>query len=651
MRSKTKKHTSYKSRKTKKIPLAGQAIAAGGFGCVFRPAIKCDTQADRVKQEQHNYISKIMKNRYADDEMEEVNRFLPVIKTIPNNKNYFLLDGIFKCRPANLTSSDKKNLNVKCGNLTREGIRENNINNNLSRIQALNIPDGGVSVRKTMEDLATKLVRKDKEQERRFGHLNNSLIRTLKNAIVPMNKRGIIHCDIKGDNMLVKQENLGSGEPYVKIIDWGLGGKFNPSDRTVIPDAVKNRPIQFNVPFGVILFDDDVIRAAANSMSLTFAGDSIYKIFAYKILEKTNLYGPGHTAYLTKHLFPDLTNPFIRLDSVDKPEGFAGEKSSDVKKTLFANGIIVTHIQKVLEKYYNPSTRSFNKKAYFHDVYRWNVDIWGFLMNYIELLTKAASNSYSRYRENYPLQILANILYKYCFSGNYAAEKIPEKELEKELQAVSKAIPGFKSKGIIKDKPEKHKKKAATKKKKMKIKLRAKTPSPQQGSIVSIPAGKKRCPKGYVKDIPTGKCRKKGTKKAKAARKVAKKPKSKTNSPKMVIIRQAGVTYAHLPQGKKRCPKGFKRVLGGEANAPHVRILCERVAKKSKPVAKKAKATRKVAKHGMNSQDFDKFRRLKEGTADQYETLFRARDKTRKRCPKGYKKVVDRTGSLVCKKK
>ena len=53
----------------------------------------------------------------------------------------------------------------------------------------------------------------------------------------------------------------------------------------------------------------------------------------------------------------------------------------------------------------------------------------------------------------------------------------------------------------------------------------------------------------------------------------------------------------------------------------------------------------------MNSQDFEKFRRLKEGKADQYVTLFRARDKTRKRCPNGYKKVADRTGSLVCMKK
>ena len=592
MRSKTRKHNSKKHSKTRKVPLAGQAIAAGGFGCVFRPAIKCADPADRIKQDKHNYISKIMKNRYADDEMEEVNRFLPVIKTIPNNSKYFLLDGIFKCRPGNLTSSDKKNLDSKCRNLVREGIDSGNINNNLSRIQSLNIPDGGVSLRNTMEALAIKFLRGDKEQKTRFGHLNNSMIRTLKNAIVPMNKKGIIHCDLKADNMLVEAEKLGRGEPYVKVIDWGLGGKFNPSDKNTVPEAVKNRPIQFNAPFGVILFDKDNIRQAARSMSLDFAGESVYKILAYKIIEKSNSYSPGHTAYLTQYLFPDLSNPFIRLNVDDKPLGFAGISASEIKKTLFANGIIVTHIQRVLEKYYQPSTRTFNEKAYFHEVYRWNVDVWGFLMGYIELLTKAASNSYSKYRGNYPLQLLANIVYKYCLTGNYAAEKIPVEELEMELEQVSKAIRGFKSKGVIDEEPKKRDKKAATKKKKMKIKLRAKSPSPQQGSLVSIPAGKKRCPNGYVKDIPTGKCRKKGTKK------VAKKAK--------------------------------------------------RAAKKAKPTRKKAK---KVVRTGMNSQDFEKFRRLKEGKADQYVTLFRARDKTRKRCPNGYKKVADRTGSLVCMKK
>ena len=67
-----------------------------------------------------------------------------------------------------------------------------------------------------MEGLAIKFLRGDKEQEKRFGHLNNSMIRTLKNAIVPMNKKGIIHCDLR-DNMLVDAEKL-KENPMLKLL-------------------------------------------------------------------------------------------------------------------------------------------------------------------------------------------------------------------------------------------------------------------------------------------------------------------------------------------------------------------------------------------------------------------------------------------------
>ena len=50
MRSKTRKNRSSKSkRKSRKIdpPVAGEAIAAGGFGCVFRPPIKCKSPSQK----------------------------------------------------------------------------------------------------------------------------------------------------------------------------------------------------------------------------------------------------------------------------------------------------------------------------------------------------------------------------------------------------------------------------------------------------------------------------------------------------------------------------------------------------------------------------------------------------------------------------
>ena len=48
--------------------IGGAAIASGGFGCVFRPAIKCKGDA----KPRDGMISKLMNHRNAHDELMEV---------------------------------------------------------------------------------------------------------------------------------------------------------------------------------------------------------------------------------------------------------------------------------------------------------------------------------------------------------------------------------------------------------------------------------------------------------------------------------------------------------------------------------------------------------------------------------------------------
>ena len=533
MRSKTRKNRSSKSkRKSRKIdpPVAGEAIAAGGFGCVFRPPIKCKSPSQEAKQKNKNYIVKLMENRYVADEMSEVNKYLPIIKTIPGYKKYFLLDDIFPCDPDELTSEDKKGLDRKCGNLRRMGINAANINQsrNLRRLSMLNIPDGGTSIKTVISKMSDKIANNNKETFKQFGHLNNSLIRTLQNAVVPMNTKGIIHCDLKADNMLVDETKLGDGEPYVKVIDWGLGSVFNPNGNT-IPDGVKRRPISFNNPFGVLLFNTYEVRQAFSNMHAEHPGNQNYKYLAYHILKMcNNMVGPGHTQYFTQFIMPDLAKPYINLSQTlpDGFSGFIGNDASSANMGIFSFNVIIDHLEQVLKKYFNPSTKRFDEKAYFFDVYRWNVDVWGFLTTYLQLAEDSTSVSYTKYRNSKIIQSAADVAYKYCLSGDYAAKRIPISELVSDLQRITTAIPGFKSKGIVHESSPAPNRMAELQKaavpgaqvmkKKMKIKLKAKSHTP---SVVSIPAGKKRCPTGYAKDAATGKCRKKGTKK------VAKKPK------------------------------------------------------------------------------------------------------------------------------
>ena len=69
-----------RSLKKKNDELSGEAIAAGGFGCVFRPPIKCGspmgTTAEKEKYnnmlKDNKYITKLMVKRYAKEEMDEV---------------------------------------------------------------------------------------------------------------------------------------------------------------------------------------------------------------------------------------------------------------------------------------------------------------------------------------------------------------------------------------------------------------------------------------------------------------------------------------------------------------------------------------------------------------------------------------------------
>ena len=48
--------------------LGGKSIGAGGFGCVFYPALKCENATKRSK----NKISKLLNIRHANEEYEEI---------------------------------------------------------------------------------------------------------------------------------------------------------------------------------------------------------------------------------------------------------------------------------------------------------------------------------------------------------------------------------------------------------------------------------------------------------------------------------------------------------------------------------------------------------------------------------------------------
>jgi uncharacterized SAM-binding protein YcdF (DUF218 family) len=104
---KTRKNYRNKGQKAiatdgKAIATGGKVIASGGFGCVFDPALKCED----AKNREPNKISKIMTERHAIQEYEEINKIKEKLDTLDNYKDYFLIYDTTLCRPAKLTNAD-----------------------------------------------------------------------------------------------------------------------------------------------------------------------------------------------------------------------------------------------------------------------------------------------------------------------------------------------------------------------------------------------------------------------------------------------------------------------------------------------------------------------------------------------------------------
>jgi serine/threonine protein kinase len=173
---------------------AGRVIGAGGFGCVFNPSLKC-----KNKKMGKNLISKLSIKKEVAKEQAVNDRIKPIILKIKNHNKYFLINRIFSCSPKPLNKKDLENFN-KCVTLLNAGYTEENINKNLDKFDILNVPYGG-------EDLSDVFVEKGKGLKEDFLFFNKKFIDLLENAIYPMNKLGLIHCDMKSSNLLIDMKN------------------------------------------------------------------------------------------------------------------------------------------------------------------------------------------------------------------------------------------------------------------------------------------------------------------------------------------------------------------------------------------------------------------------------------------------------------
>ena len=365
----------------------GKIIASGGFGCIFKPALKCENSVAR----EPNKISKLMTSKNANEEYTQITKFQKVLQVIPNYGKYFLLEDFTLCKPAKLTTDDLKGYKKKCKALNKKDITVKNINQSLDKVLSINMPNGGIDVEKFIDDYFDY-----NSTSSNIIHLNNSLIDLLVNGIVPMNNLNVYHCDIKDANVLVDPTEQGLP---CRLIDWGLS-IIHTSEKG-IPRKLYRRPFQYNVPFSSVLFNKEFLKNYYAFLELYPNPDyfQIREFVINYIFVWNEIRGPGHLSAIND-IVKKLT--IKELFSVKKKKVKAHLVEYD-----FTYYYITEYLSKILEKY----TKDGNLElmTYFNTIFLKNIDIWGFVMIYISLYESLYS-SFEKLNEA-QMQFISKIKY------------------------------------------------------------------------------------------------------------------------------------------------------------------------------------------------------------------------------------------------
>jgi hypothetical protein len=416
----------------------GKARTSGGFGCLFKPALKCKNTLNYDKQNQ-KMVTKLMTKRHAKDEYKQISLFKSILDHIPNYQNYFLVDGFSICDPAELTKEDLEDFDDNCDALEKKNFTAENINKNLDKILALNMPDGGIDVDDYIMAITDSTAVKSV-----YIELNNSLVDLLVNGIQPMNQAYLYHCDVKGSNILVQKQKADESL-MTRLIDWGLS--VYRKDHSVgagIPDKLDRRPFQFNVPFSVILFNkkfqEKYKKFLENSKQVNFY--AIREFVINYIFYWNKERGAGHLKTI---------NSIVKHLSYDELTAIDNKKvKNHVIEYEFTYYYIVEYISKILFKY-TTKDRNLNLLDYFNQVFLKNIDIWGLTMIYMVFLDhiQEVFNLTNTSHEQF-IQKIKYIIIHFLFET--PTEVIDINKLAAELQSLNKIIANFDQPGELNEK-------------------------------------------------------------------------------------------------------------------------------------------------------------------------------------------------------
>ena len=203
------------------------------------------------------------------------------------------------------------------------------------------------------------------------------LYKLLKKGIVPMNKMQVYHCDIKENNVLVGKD-MNS-----RLVDWGLSVEYIPFKDHTFPRSWRNRPLQFNVPFSVILFSDMFVEKYTAYLE-NGGNPNAHELRPFIVDYVTSWMkerGLGHYKLINEIMFTLFSSSIRSLSK---------ESKAKIVETQITLKYIIDYLIDVLVHFTKPGIDVKEcLRNYLDNVFIQIVDIWGFIsiyFVYIEIL-------------------------------------------------------------------------------------------------------------------------------------------------------------------------------------------------------------------------------------------------------------------------
>jgi len=330
----------------------GIPIFAGAQGCIFKPSLKCK---DRVRNYHDGNISKLGEKTMTEDEMREYQQIRRHLSRIKHHDKYFSMQASL-CEPDALDRHDLENFDKVCINMKRHNITAANVNSNLRRLRMINMPDLGIDLKEWMDRSVV--------DANHIHQLNDHVSTLLVHAVAPMNRLGVIHNDLKSDNVMI--DAMGNA----RIIDWGLAG-VSTATQVVPPHHFMNNPVTFNRPFSTMVISPQTCELYASAVLSNASNPTMVQI---------------------KHFTRTVYKQYIKTFDIQSYEYFQyifmcifGLKEKAASERLI--DAVTNYNAEILHHFTDHVNRSFRLNEYFSTVYRFNTDVWGLMSTFYDMFT------------------------------------------------------------------------------------------------------------------------------------------------------------------------------------------------------------------------------------------------------------------------